>query len=478
MREAMIRGGLEMILNERLIQNAKSSRNSGFTLVELSIVLVVTGLMVLYFLRPYEAYLVAQKERETRENIHALNSIMKTVYGSTRRYPCPANPDLAPGDPGYGFSQCRNNNPAAGPVTYGTNPCADGSPLGITLVDSGLDRNNDGVNDCVMIGAFPFNEVRDIFATNGLEGNVDPAYFFDGYDNYYMYAVSELLTDQTAHFNNPTNAQHGVINVLDEIGVSVIQPAESAHYVIYSLGRNELGAWSQTGDLQESCNASSLPADPFSGGGADTPGFDSGQRLDTENCDNVDNTFLRARTAHADGLGYYDDYLVYSASNASALWDFRSDGSGGLIAFNRNSGNVGINDETPDSARLTVGGSVFAETKVSAPLICDASGSICIDPEFISDHLSGADEARQRCPAGEAAIGIRGVVNPSTGISMPSLICQPVNFPTANRTCPTFTDVLGNTVPRFLRSIATNGHYMCTDAAGGNAITCTAPGCP
>ena len=79
--------------------------NSGFTLLELAIVVLIMGIMMIPILDLYTSYLRQEKLQVTKDNISKV-SVALTVFNPIR-YPCPSNRALAPSHPDYGKDVCK-----------------------------------------------------------------------------------------------------------------------------------------------------------------------------------------------------------------------------------------------------------------------------------------------------------------------------------------------------------------------------------
>lgn len=77
-------------------------RPSGFTLIELAVVIAVIGLLVAGAFASFGAMRINAKLRETHQNVQRVEQLLQTFVLRHGRLPCPARPDLAPGDVGYG----------------------------------------------------------------------------------------------------------------------------------------------------------------------------------------------------------------------------------------------------------------------------------------------------------------------------------------------------------------------------------------
>lgn len=380
----------------------------GFTLIEMAVVVLVTGLLFSSVVSLYDTYLANRNYRTTVDNINLAQDALGEFLGIYGRYPCPADPGLAPGHPDYGVEQCRAV----------TDPCPDIS--GAIKCQLGRDADGDGVDEPVVIGALP--------AVTLAENVVDVPFVankgIDGYGMKLNYAVSEGMALETLSLANPANPNLGVIDVKDKNGRSAVVPEESAHYVVYSNGDNGLGAYTKNGMSIGGCIVTSTSS-PI------PPGFNPGMggiEVEKENCDNNDTSFVQELQSKDEGSDdYYDDILFVGINNMTSLWrrSFLSPGTETYL-YNTNLGFVGVGNTNPSSA-LHVTGDLKTESYTqtdntgtgAAVGYCDMAEDNCLHPQF----LGGVGDD---CPSGQAAVGIE----------TNTLVCQPIFTGPISFSCP------------------------------------------
>ena len=80
---------------------------NGFTLIELSISMLVVGILIVAVLTPYTVWKQNEIRQTTENNLDLVNQALNEFLASNGRYPCPARLDLPRTDPNYGVeSNC------------------------------------------------------------------------------------------------------------------------------------------------------------------------------------------------------------------------------------------------------------------------------------------------------------------------------------------------------------------------------------
>lgn len=391
----------------------KIELQKGFTLIEFALVMVIVGILSGAFFSAFALYKQREYHTRTQENLTKAEKVMTALRAENNSFPCPADLTLPPSDPNFGVGDC------AAFAALAMNTCSASG--GICKVQGARDANEDldATNDNVLIGAFPlkdptmsFNELREIDA-----GVKD---LTDAWGNKLFYAVTESLTV------SPMNANYGAIELVDEFDEPTGGILQNGHYVIFSAGRNENGAYAVSGAQVEACN----PA----------------MTLEAENCNfatSLDSKFVNALYNRGSAADYFDDYIVYSTSLDTNLWS-RPLGSEHLK--NKNVGRVGVNTEDPEVQFHVEGGAIKTHSNVATPAVCDkVNDSKCLETQKLIVDSPPAGVAGQgiRCPSGQILTGIRNTDE----------VCTPITLPTATATCPSGTA---------LRGVYTNGEIECT----------------
>lgn len=292
-----------------------SRQASGFTTIEIAIVLLISGLMFTMAMQYYSIVKSRQAYNATKERQVEVDEYLTAVLGRKGRYPCPADPTLPPTHVDYGKALpvcdiCVNET---------SRPfLSDGiTPSNVICSNQGTrDLDGDGNNEFILIGALPFRTLYE--ETAALPVPFNQASGIDGYNNLYTYAVTEEMTSNSYGPNNPVNPYIGAIHMIDENGIEMSDPASSTQYVLISHGENGKGAYTMAGTQVESCLVSStgLPPAP----GYQPFGSTAGLNPEIENCDNNDGIFTKALLSLNDDDNYFDDIVFFRNRTSTGLW--------------------------------------------------------------------------------------------------------------------------------------------------------------
>lgn len=190
---------------------------SGFTLVELSIVIIIVGLLTAGGLAVGASMVERAAHLDTQKQIQQIQQSLRDYYVVYGRLPCVARFTDLPGSTTFGVElpDCTSNFSTPGDTQ----------------------RDTTG-NPPVRIGMVP---VR----TLGLPDSVAQ----DKYGNRIIYAVTEAMTDVGEFGDNP-----GAITVIDVADNDIL---DEAVYFLVSTGRDRKGGYSyQTGAIHTACGSS------------------------------------------------------------------------------------------------------------------------------------------------------------------------------------------------------------------------------
>lgn len=239
---------------------AKQNPKSGFSLIELSIVLMITGVLVSGYL---QYYMITDQKKHyeiTKQRLQEIRTALMLYVATHGNLPCPAGPT---GD--YSADTCaKDADPMPGVERYNIDPPHDPT---------------DGKDD-VWTGILPMKELR-----------LDKEQIQDGWSNMYTYAVSRRLTFPNGMRGNPLPL--GVISVVDENRNNLLDAADTGRYVVISHGPSGAGAWMPSGG-RKPCDTSTL---------------------DGNNCLGQ-NVFVIAPISKQLGANFYDDIVIHDDPNA------------------------------------------------------------------------------------------------------------------------------------------------------------------
>lgn len=369
----------------RVSQRFRSAK--GFTLIEFTIVMLISGLLMAAIIQGYRLYLQEKNVREVYAKIDSINGAISGFLSAVKRYPCPADPTLPVNHPQAGLERCDLANALA------DNTCTPSG--GICRVDGARPIAATGTvsQNPVFVGGVPYRTIKTgieeraaaicYFVVDGkYAGNTEAQCSAHGDDVYYpnratfestslqdildpwgfqmTYAVTASQTDITSF-----DTSFGTIDVKTERGISIVQPEGSVHFVVIAHGENHKGAYNGQGQMPFACTNGTA---------------------DAQNCKKT-SSFISGLRNLGEESNYFDDVLLQKSYSMSELWRF--EGDDGSVIYNVNPGNVGIGTADP-VAKLDVNGTMRTG-QVRTDLICDRGGGNC----WQIDKLAGAG---MKCP--------------------------------------------------------------------------------
>lgn len=422
-------------------QNIPRSGESGFTLIEIMLVLIISGVFLIAAAQALKVYTINAQYEKTIDHAEVVQEMLFEYFGREGAYPCPANPTLGPNDPNYGMQQCRS----AADFLADRDNC-NNMPAGIVCPDPATsearDVDGDGISDIVVIGIIPFRELSEYI--DNLDGNILTSEFrelhkADGYNTIFTYAVTESLTQANPENTilTPARPFDGAVAIEDENEETLTDPYGSAHYVLISHGDNGRGGYTRQGRLIDDCNIAVLPGGEQDGDGDGLPGGDLDVEL--ENCNFDDAVFLKGARSIQSGSDYFDDLVFFKASAFVPIWQSSlASPAGESYIYNSNEGNAGVGTDTPNE-KLHVMGNVLGEGMVNATEYCDGQSDSCFNADDIGGE--GSD-----CPEGQVAYGI------SDG----SLVCTELTWQVPTVDCPIIDGQ-----QTYLHAISNTGRITC-----------------
>jgi prepilin-type N-terminal cleavage/methylation domain-containing protein len=260
------------------------SVKKGYTLIEMAIVVLVAGVVIASGAEVYRIYHTNQARTTTTNNVSSIAQSIGGFLIRFGRYPCPADISRPRTDPSYGMETgCDPTNTSGEPtyVTTAAGSCwADG---GICIQSAPAPLPNTLL---VRRGAIPFRSM-----------NIPESMTFDAYGDRLQYAVTEPLA-----VTNTYSPQGGGINVNDQTSGKT---ATGVHFVIFSSGPDQAGAYSRDGGLLvASCGTTNVATS------------------DAQNCTTSGAAVFNIAqyNANAGSPNHDDDTLQFFTSMAIPLW--------------------------------------------------------------------------------------------------------------------------------------------------------------
>lgn len=257
-------------------------RKSGFTIVELSVVLIIIGIIITFSISFIELLTKQNKLEDARNQIERIDEAIVNYVRANGHLPCPADLDAVKPSAEFG----SENDCSAG----------DDSPSTEDLGTSGSEE--------LILGTVPTRSL-------GLK-DLD---LVDPWGNKIAYiAVSELAQNRSLFRDYTSSATDGVIEVTDSAGNQLIQipdecpsdPAECpiVSYLLFSHGERGYGSFSILASTKSIACDSTYP-------------------LDAENCDISDNIFISAPINDGEILANYFDDVVSFKLKSQLEWELK-----------------------------------------------------------------------------------------------------------------------------------------------------------
>lgn len=219
----------------------KIRQDDGFTLIDLSIILIVAALLLVPIAKRVQIEYQDRKFGVSSANESESQLALMQFFDLNNRFPCPADPTLGPSDKKYGEEVCS------------------------------------GASDPI-VGGLPFKQLKLPIETT-----------LDGYGNKITYAVSRNVT------NPATFSAGGTIKLVDTLDDGTPQPPTTGNiFVLISHGPDGLGAYTAEGNLVADCTTAPPSNQTENCDGDDTFNMHLNRQAYTNDANYFDD-FLRAQ---------------------------------------------------------------------------------------------------------------------------------------------------------------------------------------
>lgn len=348
----MVVGAISMKRESMSYRLRRTIRNdardeAGFSLIELSIVLIIIGLLATPLIQEYGRYINNKHRDDTAISIRTIDAALAAFQEANGRYVCPSDRSIPFGQPGHGFEDCdKFDDISAG-------ECGGDGGLPGYCIAAGVGAPGD-----VYIGGVPY-------ATLGIPFKET----LDGWSNSITYAVTAAMAR-----SEPATFDPGVSAVRVRSELQLPTEGDLFHGLLVSAGDNGAGAFNIQGQ-QNPCVMA---------------------YAESENCNN-DSVFMTSLRTEVQGPNYYDDTIRPRRWDNASIWAYEMGSDSNIYSVN--SGNVGIGVPSP-TARLDISGNLRTN-QLHSNRYCSVDGTDCFDADLIGGD---GDE----CEPGEVAIGIGG----------------------------------------------------------------------
>ncbi|HEX2621182.1 MAG TPA: hypothetical protein VHL11_13565, partial [Phototrophicaceae bacterium] len=352
----------------------------------MAIVIMILGVAIAAFSPLYKLHMDYQETQKTKISIDDITASIGGFRAVNGRYPCPASLTAQHGDANYGREDCSDLTALAPAGTCVNGICREQSERAIPHMDPYLPGNPIvGTPPMVRVGAVPFREL-----------NIDESEAYDGYDNRVMYVVTENLMDDVTF-----RADQGGIEIVNDAtpATPIISPAASAHFLIFSYGKDTVGAYNKSG-TRNAC----------------TPGV-----TETENCNTAVNSRYKQAQVRSNTSGsYFDDVMTYFTQTEVPLWQLSTREQGSIMQ--KPGGDVGMNFLSASDSFIGSAGATTKQAQINGDLVAqdDPTTGTPMAPQIEGDIMTD-----NLCPSGGLASGdcfstdlLAGTVNISAGVNV------------------------------------------------------------
>lgn len=446
------------------------SRVTGYTLLEMSVVLIVVGIVIASAASVYSLYLKNKAIMDTANNVNIVMNAVSNYFIQNGKYPCPARLDAQRSDADYGMpTDCTDTSVAPGNCSGGI--CVEQRAATIATLVPPKPR--------VRRGAVPFRILN------------KPEYVSrDGYNARLEYAVTEILTETTTY-----NKDHGAISVVDGQSPprSVVKDDNTIHFIVLSHGPDREGAYSSNGVLMLPC----------------------GTGADAENCNtsppNKDAIYRMAQTTSASGADHFDDLVKFFSTIETPLWtvadpagtNIRDASLAKQVAIAQNASVFPASDPTMS---VDVAAHARADGNLMTGQLCNLADADCFPPSLVggadpnmacpnalggpgpyisgvgNNHVTCSTTVEVKCPPGQVMKGITAggslicTAPPASCSAMNISVCAPNDdsLPATASGAPPITTVIHGDSKQDTYTCLSNGTWSLTSTTG--ICNCTPAG--
>ncbi len=370
----------KIILSIIGVSNKKLKEDSGISLLEVAIGMVLLGLITLPLIRSYKIEVVRKANEVSGTSLTLSYKAINSFYKSgNSHYPCPANLAAKEGDADFG---------KAGNCTLASiKPCT-----AATWFSTGGICKTAGGSNSVIIGGVPFADL-----------GIRQERSLDYWNNKLIYAVTFEQTDDLTFLAN--SGEVNLMAVSSNGGAPYVKTDATPYdFFIFSTGASAVGGYTKNGQIISAC-------------GSAATGYDN------ENCD-FDDVFFHG-TVNRDGENprteiagplFFDDYTKSQESVPEDMWYQHPDN----IIYPQNfiitsAARVGVGTADPQASihasnpnyplTSTDPADIRVEGILKSDQICDQGSVNCFNPKSITGN-----EAVMKCDADASLDGDQAVV--------------------------------------------------------------------
>lgn len=333
-------------MKNRISHHPSHQSQQGFSLIEVSLVLMLIGILVVPIIKSYDFYIQNRSNTVTASATKIVAAGLEKYVAKHGHYPFPATRNIPQGTAGFGVPATKPGAGWPACTATSTDVCTTATNAYTSLPVA--QRN-------VLIGDVPFVAL-----------GIPYKAVLDGYGNKLTYAVTETMTP-----GGTFNETGGSIEILQHNGTAfyTTTSTQRAHFAIVSHGKDARGAYSLNGVLVAACGTAA-------------------NSTDFENC----NGDARFRNNYNPASGRTDRY---SGTAGSTHFDDV------VHVTNVSSSGIWSNEPSTTSIRTNLGGNIFlgpvtGPTATVCPYPCIPKARVEVQGAVRADTL----ETLRFCPYG------------------------------------------------------------------------------